>query len=143
MASKWVPGQSGNPKGRPLRGRSVAELARLIAQEKVTFQDDAGVDGAREVTVCTRLERLLRVLWTMSLEGDLRAIRCLLEYLEGRPVQIVAATVAGADDGVLSEAEVRELSTLVERRLLEWQEETGRFLAAGGVSAGEGSGRSG
>jgi hypothetical protein len=137
VTTKWVKGQSGNPKGRPLRGKSVAELARLIAQEKVAFDDDG------EVSVCSRLERLLRVLWTMSLEGDLRAIRCLLEYMEGRPVQVIAATVARADDGALSEAEVRELSALVERRLLEWQEETGRLLAAGAGSAASNSGGSG
>jgi hypothetical protein len=133
VTAKWVKGQSGNPRGRPLRGRSVAELARLIAQEKVAFDDDG------ELTVCSRLERLLRVLWTMSLEGDLRAMRCLLEYMEGRPVQVVAATVARVDGGALSEAEVRELSAFVERRLLEWQEEMRLWLAAGAGSAGTGA----
>ena len=87
--ARWVRGQSGNPNGRPRRGRSVAEMARLVAHERIEF-DDQG-----EVGEYTRLERLVRVLWTAALDGDLGAARLLIEYMEGRPVEVVAASVEG------------------------------------------------
>ena len=99
--AKWVRGQSGNPKGRPLRGRSVAELARAISLERVAF-----ADGDEEI-VCSRLERLLRVLFTKAIEdSDVRATRCLFEYMEGRPVQMVAATIKSEGGGSVSADEL-------------------------------------
>jgi hypothetical protein len=104
----------------------VAELARAIAVERVAWTD------GDETVVCSRLERLLRVLFTMACDGDLRAVRCALEYLEGRPVQLVAAEVvrdverpltADAMAGVLAEALARveawRLSGGVEQPALE------------------------
>ena len=86
--AKWVKGQSGNPRGRPRRGRTAAALMRTIAAEKVAFEDRAGArDEAPEVSLLTRRERLVRVLWTMALDGDLAACRMLLEYMEGKPAQ--------------------------------------------------------
>jgi len=87
--AKWVVGQSGNPNGRPRRGRAIAELARAIGQERIRFDDEG------EIGVFTRLERLVRVLWTLALAGDLAAARLLLEYMEGKPVEILRATVEG------------------------------------------------
>jgi len=87
--ARWVRGQSGNPNGRPRRGRSVAEMARLVAHERIQFDDDG------EAGEYSRLERLVRVLWTAALDGDLGAARLLIEYMEGRPVEVVAASVEG------------------------------------------------
>lgn len=107
--AKWVKGQSGNPRGRSRRGRSLAELMRAIAAERVAFEDRAGAkDEAPEVSLLTRRERLVRVLWTMALDGDLAACRMLLEYMEGKPTQrmetqatqevrMTAATLAEAE----------------------------------------------
>ena len=111
---KWVPGQSGNPKGRPRRGHSAAEMARAVSQERVEFLDEA------EKAVYSRLERLVRVLWTKALDGDLKAIRCLLEYMEGKPVQVIAATVKKEGDSVSAD----ELAVLLSAALVkveEWQ----------------------
>jgi hypothetical protein len=121
--AQWVAGQSGNPNGRPRRGRSVAELARAIAQEKVEFTDGSPADGNAEQAVYSRLERLLRVMWTMALDGNLSAIRCLLEYMEGRPVQLIAAAVAQRGSDKLSAEDMNELKRLVEEKLKEWRRE--------------------
>lgn len=115
--AKWVPGQSGNPKGRPVRGRSVAELARAIALEQVAFTAEG------ETVICTRLERLLRVLWTMALDGDLRAVRCLLEYMEGRPVQMVAASIVSEVKPELSADMMARLLAGALARIEEWRKE--------------------
>jgi hypothetical protein len=130
-----VQGQSGNPKGRPLRGRSVAKLARQIAQEKVEFPDGEGL------MVCTRLERLPRVMWTMSPDGDLRAIRCLLEYMEGRPVQLVAAAAAPGEPQVTADDLARVLAGALER--VEASREEQVAAAAPENAAPDNDGRSG
>ena len=44
-------------------------MARLIARERVVFA------MAGETVDCTRLEMLLRVLVTMAVDGDLRAMK--------------------------------------------------------------------
>jgi hypothetical protein len=70
---------------------------------------------------CTRLERLLRVLWTMSLDGDLRAMRCLLEYMEGRPVQVVAAAMAQEGEARVSADELAKLLAGALERVEAWR----------------------
>ena len=87
--AKWVAGQSGNPNGRPRRGRTVAELARTIARERVQFDD-----GAEQATY-SRVERLVRILFTQALDGNLAAARLLIEYMDGKPVEVVQASVEG------------------------------------------------
>ena len=42
----------------------------------------------------SRREVMARLLWKQALEGDLAACRLLLEYIDGKPVQAVAAAVA-------------------------------------------------
>ena len=45
-----------------------------------------------------RREALARLLWKQALGGDLAACRLLLEYIDGKPVQAVAAAVAHAGE---------------------------------------------
>jgi hypothetical protein len=67
------------------------ELIKAVAGERVAFGD-----GEPRVTM-TRREALTRILWAMALGGDLAACRVLLEYMEGKPVQRVAAAVGQAE----------------------------------------------
>lgn len=100
--TQWKVGQSGNPdkRGRPRRlsrANTVANLAKAIAREQIEFTDgQPNYLTGPETATYTRLERLLRVLWTMALEGDLAAIRCLLEYMEGKPARQVVETARKA-----------------------------------------------
>lgn len=132
--AKWVPGQSGNPNGRPRRGRSVAELARAIAQEKVEFADADAVAGVTERATYTRLERLLRVMWTMALDGELPAIRCLLEYMEGKPVQVVAEN-AGREEPVLTADELERRLRNALAEVEAWRRQVGDAAGENGESS--------
>jgi len=73
----WTKGQSGNPTGRPRSGHSLAELLRAAGHMPVSDGD-----------ACTREAALVDRLWAMALEGDLPAMRLLLEYIIGKPLPI-------------------------------------------------------
>jgi hypothetical protein len=77
----WVAGQSGNPRGRPKKGKSVTELIEKVAQAKRT--------GAQ----MNRLEELVRKLFDLAIGGDVAAAKVILAYLEGMPVERVQAVV--------------------------------------------------
>ena len=123
--AKWVAGQSGNPNGRPPRGRSVAELARTIAREQVPFDD-----GEEQATY-SRLERLVRILFTLALDGNLAAARLLIEYMDGKPVEVVSASVEGRIR-TLSGDDMAALLGSAVARVGEWR------LAARGAASGLG-----
>lgn len=78
---QWQRGISGNPRGRPRKGRTLTE-----ALEKYADDREAAGDPARERLACT--------IWTMALDGDLNATKLLFERVEGRAVQ----PIAGVDD---------------------------------------------
>ena len=73
---RWVAGISGNPAGRPAgSGSIVTELRRMVQQEDAT-----GVSPA---------ERIASQLLTLAQTGDLRAIREVIDRLDGSPRQSV------------------------------------------------------
>ena len=71
--SRWQPGQSGNPAGRPKLGNSLAEKVRDALQE------NAGKEGY------TTLDALLDVLKKAALAGDMQAINMLFDRGYGKP----------------------------------------------------------
>lgn len=73
----WRKGQSGNPKGRPPKGKAMSEeLRRLLARQ---------ASGSKR----TNLEVLVANLIDMALAGQLDAIKYICDRLEGRPAQAV------------------------------------------------------
>ncbi len=75
-SGRWEPGRSGNPGGRPSsQSLNAAIRARL---------DERREDGI------TRAERIAQILVDMAEQGDLRAIREVIDRAEGRPNQAVA-----------------------------------------------------
>jgi hypothetical protein len=68
-------------------------LLKRIGRERVEFTDtnppaETGAEPQSETATYSRIERLVRVLWTMALHGNLAAMRCVLEYLVGKPARI-------------------------------------------------------
>jgi hypothetical protein len=66
---------------------TTAELLRAVAGERIAIGD--GEPHRRR----SLREALAHLLWDMALRGDLAACRLILEYMEGKPVQRVAAEV--------------------------------------------------
>ncbi len=73
----WKPGQSGNPKGRPTKGKAISEEMRRLLQ------------GQAPGTKQTNLAVLVAKLVEMALAGQLDAIKYICDRLEGRPPQAV------------------------------------------------------
>jgi hypothetical protein len=70
----FLPGQCGNPSGRP-RTAKFSEIAREVLAEE---------DPKKRQTVA---ERLVRAAVTRALAGSTRHLELLLSYTEGRPKQ--------------------------------------------------------
>lgn len=90
-SSRWKPGQSGNPKGRPRKERSLT-----------TILDKEG--GEKDVTIgdksYSKKEILAKKLWVLALNGDLAAIKYIFDRIDGRPDlrKEVDMEVSGAED---------------------------------------------
>lgn len=79
-ASRFKPGQSGNPKGRPRREQPEidrAEIFRRVALETIEIPTESRPSRMH------RFEALIRRLRAMALNGDQSAVR-LLEQLRKR-----------------------------------------------------------
>lgn len=77
----WKPGQSGNPKGKP---KGTKNFKTILAQVLGAYKEDfAGeeIDGAKKVAI-TLFKKAV-----YEKNGDIAAIRELLDRLEGRPIQ--------------------------------------------------------
>ena len=70
---------------------STAELLRAVAGERIAMGDG---DTLRKTS---QREALAHLLWDMALRGDLAACKLILEYMEGKPMQRVTATLGPAE----------------------------------------------
>lgn len=80
-AGRFLPGVSGNPSGR---GNAPSLVAALRAE--LDERDASGRPGLRAIAA-----RLV----DMALAGDMRAIREVLDRLDGKPLQAVSLDNAG------------------------------------------------
>ena len=67
--SRFKPGQSGNPKGRPSGSKTTATLLKGILLEKVTVSQ-----GSQKKRM-PRLEVMIRATMRKAVQGDSRAYR--------------------------------------------------------------------
>jgi len=75
--TRWKPGQSGNPKGRPKKRDSLVSLLKEVL-EKEYLADKKGRTWAEVLT-----DQLL----LKAVKGDMIAQRIIWEYVEGKPKQ--------------------------------------------------------
>ena len=81
----WVKGQSGNPKGRARKGKTMTDALRSVLDQKIWPFGRTG----RELLV-------LR-LFALGLSGDEKAIQYICDRLDGKPAQ--ALEVSGREKG--------------------------------------------
>ena len=77
--TRFRPGKSGNPKGRPRGSKSLAAIFHKIINEKVQ------VKGPRGAKYITKFEAGLTQLANMAATGDKKAIRDLMHWRRNFP----------------------------------------------------------
>lgn len=82
----WVPGRSGNPKGRPPLDRCTGDLIRdLLAQAELVTTDKAGNPVVKQLPPGKTLRHLLaEVIVKHALKGDHRFVKELLDRVDGK-----------------------------------------------------------
>jgi hypothetical protein len=75
VKTRWKKGQSGNPRGRPLKGVTLPYAARQMMDQPMRYETNG------EVIIVSRLERTLLEIIKRSDEGDLACMRFLLEQM--------------------------------------------------------------
>ena len=104
--TRFRPGQSGNPRGRPKRDRGLSGLVARALAEKV----EAKENGRRRRI--TKLEAAVKQLVNRAASGDQRATQfvfALLDGEQGRPAPLTAGRPREGDALVVAEL-VRRLS---------------------------------
>jgi hypothetical protein len=111
--TRFKPGQSGNPKGRPRGSGNIATLLERALTERVVITEN----GKRRSI--SKLEASFKQLVNIAASGDLAAMRqlyTLIPWLEGKlnESEDPHPTVSAADEAAM--ARVRErLLTIAER----------------------------
>ena len=91
----WKKGQSGNPKGRPRKGKTFTETLRsLMIANKLNLKITTKRPGEKVEIQTFDIEAdqnmyyaLSMTLIHKSLEGDVQAINTIFDRLEGKPLQ--------------------------------------------------------
>ncbi|HVW91501.1 MAG TPA: DUF5681 domain-containing protein [Devosia sp.] len=75
LEHQFKPGASGNPAGRPKGSPTFQDLVEREARRRVTLKTAHGVSEV------PKLEALVRRLYAMALDGDMAAMRLLIQCL--------------------------------------------------------------
>jgi hypothetical protein len=92
--TRWKPGQSGNPAGRPKAKPLTDAAVRLLRRKTLGGKP---VPGGKTV-----LEALVLVWIREALKGDMNALRQLLERVEGRVPTPIAVKEEPGEDKVVN-----------------------------------------
>lgn len=108
--TKFKPGQSGNPNGRPKGARSLSTILREMLEEEI----DVNIDGVKSRKQFQ--EVIIRKLLKKANDGDIRAIVEVFDRVEGKPKQEVdhKATIQDQriDESKLTDDELRILAEI-------------------------------
>jgi hypothetical protein len=100
MMTRFRPGQSGNPRGRPKGARNLGTVVAAALSERVAINEN----GRRRRI--TKLEAAVKQLVNRAASGEARATQLLLALVqanEARPAQQDARRVSDADSIVMAE----------------------------------------
>jgi hypothetical protein len=98
-ASRFQPGQSGNPKGRPKGARNISSIARDALERAISIKEKG---KWRKTTV---RKAAFQRLAEKAIAGDVKALQCLLS-LES------AERLPRAEDGEMQPLSARDLELL-------------------------------
>ena len=100
-ATRWKPGQSGNPKGKAKGLKSFKKIVQSEAASKVVVKE-----GGKSKTL-TKAEVVLKALWAKAMQGDVKAtiavMTLLREMLPTDPVEVLKAGLSAEDQKILSD----------------------------------------
>ena len=105
IESRWKPGQSGNPLGRPKGSKNLRSAIEEILTGKIT------VTEGNKIRRVTRLEAVHLKQLSLALKGNLKAIQAVnasasaVGLLEVRPQKIVTGDLRNLTDDELRELE--------------------------------------
>jgi hypothetical protein len=100
MGTRFRPGQSGNPRGRPRGARNLSTVVAAALSERVAVNEN----GRRRRI--TKLEAAVKQLVNRAASGEARATQLLLALVqanEARPAQRDASRLGEADAIVMTE----------------------------------------
>ncbi|THD43467.1 MAG: hypothetical protein E7774_12820 [Bradyrhizobium sp.] len=100
IATRFRPGKSGNPRGRPKGARNLASVVAAAIGERVAITEN----GQRRRI--TKLDAAIKQLVNRAASGEVKATQLLLQLVqagEARPDQRVGSEVGDADALVLAE----------------------------------------
>lgn len=95
--SRFKPGQSGNPRGRPRKNRSIESMIKRELDQTVMLKE-----GGREIRLSKR-EALIKQLVNRAISGDLKPMQLVLAHLQ-KHKDIEPFTATEADDAELLKA---------------------------------------
>ncbi len=106
--TRFKPGQSGNPKGRPRGARNFRTVVRATLDEKVTLRDG---ERTRKVSV---MEAIVRKCVNGALKGDPKAFSSLLQLIrptglmDEEPDTSANENLSAQDQAILDDFLVRQ-----------------------------------
>lgn len=71
-------GKSGNPKGRPKKGKALTDILIDVGAGKIKYIGGTKVE---------RKEALAMVLWDKALNGDVNAAKYIYDRIDGKPIE--------------------------------------------------------
>jgi Family of unknown function (DUF5681) len=104
--TRFKPGQSGNPRGRPRESKNLPTLLTEALNKRVIVAEN---EGRRKVT---KREAIITQLVNRSATADLRAIKILLDIIQDierrtEPVSAETASFGPADEKVIEQLKAR------------------------------------
>jgi hypothetical protein len=99
LATRFQPGRSGNPRGRPKGARNLATIVAAALGERVTVNEN----GRRRLI--TKLEAAVKQLVNRAAAGDTRVTQLLLALVqahEGKPARTDLEFASAADAEVIA-----------------------------------------